>query len=126
MSNKIEPTVYRVNELKSHKVMLEKVHGQAFYNKHLLDDSKTGMTIDIVTYPAGYVTTWHTHPHAHGMYVISGRLKTSAGIVEAGDFVWFPEGCVMEHGAADNEDCTMLFMSNAPFKIDFVEAPESK
>jgi len=98
--------------------------GTTLFDKRLVSDERTGMQINISKYPAGYVTTWHTHPHSHGMYVIEGDLYTNLGIVKPGNFVWFPEGEVMEHGATPDEPCTVVFVTNAPFAIDYVEAPE--
>ncbi len=73
---------------------------------------------------------WHSHPCAHGVYVLEGTLKTHQGQYSAGSFVWFPEGGIMEHGAKQDEDCTFLFITNKAFAIHFVgdesdpEAPE--
>ena len=33
---------------------------------------------------------------------------------------WFPEGEVMEHGATQHEDVTVLLVSNKAFGINFV------
>lgn len=38
----------------------------------LIDDPDTGMSVQKVIYRAGHTTTWHTHPCAHGMYVLEG------------------------------------------------------
>ena len=40
------------------------------------------------------------------------------GIVKKGEFVWFPVGVEMDHGATATEDCTFLFITNAPFDIE--------
>jgi hypothetical protein len=41
----------------------------------------------------------HTHPCAHGMFVLEGTLVTHSGSYVS-TFVWFPEGTAMEHGDA--------------------------
>ena len=90
------------------------------YAKKLVEDDRTGMIVNVSKYPKGYNTAWHTHTCSHGMLVLEGRLRTHLGVVEKGDFVWFPEGTKMEHGATAEEDCTVLFITNAPFDIRYL------
>ena len=54
------------------------------------------------------------------MYVLEGTLVTNAGQFGPGNFVWFPEGAVMEHGASAEGDATVLFITNKPFDIHYV------
>lgn len=91
--------------------------GKATYRKVLLKDPDTGMEVRLVRYPAGVMNVWHTHPCAHGMYVLEGTLATHAGRHGPGSFVWFPEGMAMEHGAPPDGDVTVLFITNKPFEI---------
>src|SRR5271156_1132243 len=93
--------------------------GKCTFRKLLLQDPDTGMEIRLVRSPAGFVTPWHTHPCAHGMYVLEGTLVTHAGSHGPGCFVWFPEGMVMEHGASADGDVTVLFITNKPFAIHY-------
>ena len=51
----------------------------SIFIKLLESDKETGMTALLVRYPAGFINTWHTHPTAHGMYVLDGVLKTHQG-----------------------------------------------
>ena len=51
------------------------------------------------------------------MYVIEGEMYTSIGTVKKGEFVWFPADVEMDHGATVTEDCTFLFITNAPFDL---------
>jgi quercetin dioxygenase-like cupin family protein len=90
--------------------------GAQIPTKALHSDPETGMQIFLMRYTAGFTNTWHTHPCAHGMFVLDGVLKTHQGEHGPGSFVWFPEGGWMEHGATDN-DCTFLFIANKPFGI---------
>jgi quercetin dioxygenase-like cupin family protein len=85
----------------------------------LIDDPDTGMSVLKMTYRAGFTNPWHSHPCAHGVYVLEGRLRTHQGTFGAGSFVWFPEGGVMEHGATDDADAVFLFITNKPFDIHF-------
>jgi quercetin dioxygenase-like cupin family protein len=93
--------------------------GRVIFRKDLFTDPETGMEVRMVRYPAGVMNVRHTHPCAHGMYVLEGTLATHAGTYGPGCFVWFPEGTVMEHGALDSEDVTVLFITNKPFAIHY-------
>jgi quercetin dioxygenase-like cupin family protein len=83
----------------------------------LVDDPDTGVQVMKVIYRAGFTNIWHTHPCAHGIYVLEGTLKTHRGTFGPGNFVWFPEGGIMEHSATADGDCTFLFITNKPFGI---------
>jgi quercetin dioxygenase-like cupin family protein len=91
------------------------------FRKELHIDPDTGQEIRIVKYPAGFVNPNHTHPCGHGLYVLEGNLVTHKGTFGPGTFVWFPEGEVMEHGATPDADVTVLFITNKPFRIDYVD-----
>ncbi|MCC6366762.1 MAG: cupin domain-containing protein [Bryobacterales bacterium] len=95
--------------------------GRTLYRKNLISDPDTGMEVRLVRYPAGFLNSLHTHPCAHGMYVLEGTLVTNAGRFEPGSFVWFPEGMAMEHGATAERDVTVLFITNKPFEIHYLE-----
>lgn len=92
---------------------------QPYQYATLMTDEDTGMFVRYYTYYAGTVTPAHTHPCAHGMYVLSGTLHTNVGDYGPGSFVWFPEGSVGEHGATETGDVTCLFITNKPFDITF-------
>ena len=94
--------------------------GRALFRKELYTDPETGVLIRLVRYPAGVINPRHTHPCGHGMYVLEGKLVTHSGTFGPGTFVWFPEGEVMEHGASSEGDVTVLFVTNKPFRIDYV------
>lgn len=93
--------------------------GRALYRKNLIEDPDTGMEVRLVRYPAGIVNPLHTHPCAHGMYVLEGTLQTHDGTFGPDSFVWFPEGCLMEHGATAEGDVTVLFITNKRFEIHY-------
>ena len=86
----------------------------------LMSAPETGMMILKMVYRAGFTNPWHSHPCAHGVYVLDGTLSTHQGRYPAGSFVWFPEGGIMEHGATQEEDGTFLFITNKPCDIHFV------
>jgi ChrR Cupin-like domain len=56
----------------------------------LMSDPETGMMILKMVYRAGFTNPWHSHPCAHGVYVLDGTLSTHQGRYPAGSFVWFP------------------------------------
>jgi len=100
------------------------VLGRSNFRKLLLQDPDTGMEIRLIRYPTGFMTTWHTHRCAHGMYVLEGTLVTHAGNYGPGGFVWFPEGMLMEHGAGAEGDVVALFITNKKFDIHFRDEPQ--
>lgn len=59
-------------------------------SKTLFSDPKTGLTVIMLRYAAGFTNTWHTHPHAHGVYVLDGVLSHPRGRVRAGQFRLVP------------------------------------
>ena len=97
--------------------------GQTLLKKYLLEsDGDTGMCIEIITYPKGYMNNWHRHPCSHSMLVLRGKLQTEDGhIYKEGDFIHFPEGDLMRHGATAEEDCEILFITNKKFAMIYEE-----
>ena len=91
--------------------------GKAVFVKPFVEDPETGVTVRMAKYPAGFMNTWHTHPCAHGIYVLEGTLVTHEGSFGPGNFVWFSEGMRMQHGATQIEDVTVLFITNKKFEI---------
>jgi quercetin dioxygenase-like cupin family protein len=98
--------------------------GKAIFRKELFSDPDSGMLVRLVRYPAGVINPAHTHPCGHGMYVLEGTLVTHKGTFGPGCFVWFPEGEVMEHGASPDGDVVAVFITNKPFRIDYVPRPD--
>ena len=98
--------------------------GKSYFRKTLIEDEDTGMLIKLAYYPEGYITPWHDHPCAHGMYVLEGTLYTSDGEFGPGTFVWHPEGVVQEHGATAPGGVKVLFITNKQFGIRFVPPEE--
>ena len=100
----------------------------SFLTKLLVADSETGMRVVTIRYEAGFTNISHWHNCAHGMYVLDGVLVTSAGSFGPGNFIRFPEGTTMFHGAQSENDVTFLFVTNKPFDIHFthIEGERSK
>lgn len=93
--------------------------GRIMYRKMMIVDPDTNIMIRINRYPAGFVTPWHTHHCAHGMYVMEGTLKTDEGCFGPGNFIWWPEGTLAEHGATAMTDVTVMFITNKLFDISY-------
>ena len=110
---------FNVNELPWVEKPNEKVPG-SHYSKSLINDEETGVKISITKYPAGFINPKHTHPCAHGMYVLKGILHTSKGDFGPDSFVWFPEGETMWHGATENQDVEVVFITNKKFEINYL------
>ena len=100
--------------------------GASFFVKPLIVDGETGMRVTKICYKAGFTNTSHWHNCAHGMYVLDGVLVTSAGSFGPGNFVWFPEGVTMFHGAQADNDVTFLFFTNKLFDIHFTHIEGEK
>ena len=96
---------------------------ESLYTKTLLADPQSGTGVDLLRYPAGVVTPKHTHSHAHGMYILQGKLITNHGTFGPGMFVWFPEGEIIYHGATADQDAVVLFIRHEPFDIQFTSPP---
>jgi len=94
--------------------------GKTLFRKNLIEDPETGAEIRIVRYHAGVINTRHVHTCAHGMYVLEGTLVTHAGSFGPGNFIWFPAGIEMEHGATAENDVTVLFITNRKFDIHYL------
>jgi quercetin dioxygenase-like cupin family protein len=111
-------TVFDTNKMEWEPRFNEKLN-RTLFRKNLVEDPDTGMEVRLVRYPAGVINVSHTHPCAHGMYVLEGVLQTHDGAYGPGSFVWFPEGEVMEHGGTAEGDVTVLFITNKPFEIHY-------
>lgn len=94
--------------------------GRSLYSKRLFEDPETGVKVNITKYPAGFINPNHFHHCAHGMFVLSGILHTSEGDFGPGEFVWFPEGKAMWHGATPDQDVQVIFVTNKKFDINYI------
>jgi quercetin dioxygenase-like cupin family protein len=111
---------FNTGEIPWQEILNAKV-GRSLFKKELIKDDDTGIEIYFTKYPAGFINPKHNHPHAHGIYVLKGIFHTSKGDFNPGSFVWFPEGEVMWHGATEDTDVELLFITNKPFVINYLE-----
>ena len=66
--------------------------GRSLTLKPFTFDPDTGMSCMLLRYAAGFINPWHTHDCAHGMYVLSGTLRTHRGITAQGALSGSPRG----------------------------------
>lgn len=98
-------------------------NGMSDFGKYFFDDDESGVTIKLNTYPKNWMTNWHTHNCSHGIYMLSGILRTSSGTFGPGSFIWWPEGIVAEHGATQFTDASFLFITNKKFDLTWIDDP---
>ena len=53
--------------------------------------------------------------------ILLAMLIAAEVVINIAARVWFPAEAEMDHGATALEDCTFLFITNAPFDIQRVE-----
>ncbi len=123
-SNRTQVTSVDTNSMPWETLRIEEINHNLPV-KTLVSDPDTGMSVLKIVYEAGFINPWHTHSCAHGIYVLDGVLVTHTGSYGPGSFVWFPEGEVMFHGATEDNDVTMLFITNKPFDIHFQQPAET-
>jgi quercetin dioxygenase-like cupin family protein len=118
-AKKVELSVVDTNSAEWEIFPVEYIKAELEHNV-LLNDEETGVMILKMVYRAGFTNPWHSHQCGHGFYILDGILDTHAGQYGPGNFVWFPEGGVMYHGATTEHDVTFLFITNKAFTIHFV------
>jgi len=81
--------------------------------KILWTGAESGRWAVLLKWDKGYVAGPHKHLSAAFAYILKGKLKVRDGIVNAGDFLYEPNGMV--HGATTAlEDTEYLFMCDGP------------
>ena len=78
--------------------------------KILWTGSETGGWAVLLKWKKGFVAPQHKHLSASHTFILSGKLKVRDGILNAGDYIYEPNG--MLHGATTAlEDTEYLFIS---------------
>lgn len=95
--------------------------GRQMYQMVLVSDPETGMSVKRIRYPKGCMIPLHTHHCGHAFYVLKGTLLTSEGSFGPGDFVWFEEGTEMTHGAGEEEEAEVLFITNKALDMNYLD-----
>lgn len=83
------------------------------YMKILWLSPETGRWAVLLKWLKGYVARPHKHLSAAQVFMLSGKLQVRDGILEAGDYLYEPNGMV--HGATTAlEDTEYLFICDGP------------
>ena len=83
------------------------------FMKILYTGSESGSWAVLLKWLKGYVAGPHKHLSGSHTFILSGKLQVRDGILNAGDYVYEPNG--MLHGATTAlEDTEYLFICNGP------------
>ena len=83
------------------------------YIKILWFSAETGRWAVLLRWKKGYVARPHKHLSGAHAFILSGKLQVRDGTLEAGDFLYEPNGMV--HGETTAlEDTEYLFMCDGP------------
>ena len=81
--------------------------------KILWTGSETGSWAALFRWKKGFIAGPHKHLSASHTFIVSGKLKVRDGVLDAGDYVYEPNGVL--HGATEAlEDTVYLFICNGP------------
>jgi anti-sigma factor ChrR (cupin superfamily) len=104
----IDDTLYRTREMR----WLEYVPGQAWI-KIMWTGAAFGDWAVLFRWKKGFVAPAHKHLSGSHTYILSGKLEVRSGVLNAGDYIYEPNGAV--HGATTAlEDTEYLFVGNGP------------
>ncbi|HIG43338.1 MAG: cupin domain-containing protein [bacterium] len=83
------------------------------FMKILFTGSESGTWAVLLKWLKGYVATPHKHLSGSHTFILSGKLQVRDGVLNAGDYVYEPNG--MLHGETTAlEETEYLFISNGP------------
>ena len=83
------------------------------YMKVLYTGAESGAWAVLLKWLKGYVAGPHKHLSGSHTFILKGKLKVRDGVLDAGDYVYEPNG--MLHGATEAlEDTEYLFICNGP------------
>ena len=83
------------------------------FMKILYTGSESGSWAVLLKWLEGYVAGPHKHLSGSHTFILSGKLQVRDGVLNAGDYVYEPNG--MLHGATTAlEDTEYLFICNGP------------
>ncbi len=81
--------------------------------KVLYTGAETGSWAVLFNWKKSYVAPPHKHLGASHTFILKGKLKVRDGVLNAGDYVYEPNGVL--HGATEAlEDTEYLFICNGP------------
>ena len=87
--------------------------GEKSFAKILYTGEETGTWAVLLKWLKGYVAASHKHLSGSHTFILSGKLQVRDGVLNAGDYVYEPNG--MLHGETTAlEDTEYLFICNGP------------
>ena len=121
----LTPSVFNVKD-KTGWLWIDEEDG-GFFDKPMISDPLNGAEMKFAHYGTGYWKGEHRHGCAYGVYVIDGEYKVGDRRLRPGSFVWNPAGKSISHGASEDKDCRILYISNRSenFRDDFPDKRES-
>jgi quercetin dioxygenase-like cupin family protein len=88
-------------------------HGPLSATKVLYTGSESGAWAVLYRWKKGFIAPPHKHLSSSHTFILSGKLKVRDGVLNAGDYVYEPNGVL--HGATEAlEDTEYLFICNGP------------
>lgn len=93
-------------------------------SRHMVRAEDWGVKIQTCIYTCGFRHAWHSHAHAHGIYVLEGVLRNDFtrgqdSFYGPGEFALTPAHAEVLHEPAPGDGCVRyLFVGDGPF--DFI------
>ncbi len=88
-------------------------HGPMSATKVLYTGSESGAWAVLYRWKKGFTAPPHKHLSSSHTFILSGKLKVRDGVLNAGDYVYEPNGVL--HGSTEAlEDTEYLFICNGP------------
>lgn len=106
----LTPSVFNVKD-KTGWLQKEE-NGRCFSDKPMISDPLNGAVIKFSHYGAGYRKEEHHHASSFGVYVIDGEYTVGERTIRPGSLIWNPSGNMILHGASEEKDCRLLYISN--------------
>lgn len=119
----LKTTVWDIGRMRW-EVCDDEINDGTYYRKRLYVDDETGMVIDYIYYPEGFMNKAHRHKTAHGIYVLDGQLETDEELYGAGTFIWYPEGVVSNHGAYGHDGVKFFLISTGRLTTEYLNEGE--
>ena len=83
------------------------------WTKVLWTGSESGRWAILIKWKKGYIAPPHKHLAAVQVYMLSGRIKVRGAVLEAGDFVYEPNG-VLHDATEALEDTEYILFGDGP------------
>ncbi|WP_335978093.1 cupin domain-containing protein, partial [Acinetobacter calcoaceticus] len=114
--DKIEQQITRAEQLAIQSAPDNNFSGKAEFSRFPVMPSKGSVAPAIVSFEAGAITHWHTHPHGQYLIVTEGEGRTQEWgkpiqTIHKGDAIWCPPNVKHWHGASEHSPMSHIAMS---------------